>query len=107
MYGPLKPGGFLRVAEDVVPIAAFKARLSQVVRELPGRGRPMVITQNGKPAAVLLSPRDFDDLTYRRRFLSAIKEGLDDLQADRVLSHDEVGSVLDARFGRTGKAKRR
>lgn len=96
----------LQVSEDIVPIAEFKAKASEVVRTLRARRRPVVITQNGKPAAVLLSPEDFDRLTYREGVISAINEGLADAEAGRVLTHDELGRRLDERFGRLPSAKK-
>lgn len=90
----------LHVAEDILPIADFKARASEVVRRLREHGRPVVITQSGKPAAVLLSPQEFDRLTHRARFLEAIDEGLADAKAGRVLSDDELGRTLDAELGK-------
>lgn len=90
----------LHVSEDILPIAEFKARASEVVRRLREHGRPVVITQSGKPAAVLLSPEEFDHLTRRARFLAAIDEGLADAQTGRVLSDEELGRTLDEEFGK-------
>ena len=73
------------------------------MREWP---HSMVITQNGKPAAVLLTPEDFDQLTYQSRVVASINEGLQDLQAGRANSHDEVGRILDKRFGKQVKVKK-
>jgi len=56
----------MQLAEDVLPIAEFKARASEFVRRVRDRGRPILITQGGKPAAVLVSPADFDRLAVRR-----------------------------------------
>jgi len=56
---------------------------------------------------VLLSPEDFDKLTYQSRLVAAVKEGLEDLNAGRVHTHDEVGELLDARFGQLPKAKKK
>ncbi|QRK10851.1 type II toxin-antitoxin system Phd/YefM family antitoxin [Archangium violaceum] len=53
----------LHIPEDLLPIADFKARASEVVRRLREHRRPVVITQSGNPAAVLLSPEEFDRLT--------------------------------------------
>jgi len=33
------------------------------------------------------------------QFVAAVQEGLDDLEAGRVLGDDELGRRLDARFG--------
>ncbi len=89
----------LQVAEDIVPIGEFKAHLSERIRELKGRRRPIVVTQNGKAAAVLLSPEEFDRLTTQARFGAAVHDGLADLDAGRVLGDEDLGRRLDARFG--------
>ena len=95
----------LRVAEDIVPIAEFKAHLSERIRDLRTHGRPLVVTQNGKAAAVLLTPEEFDRLRNQARFVAAVQDGADDLAAGRVVSDEELGRRLDARFGK-GRPKR-
>ena len=45
----------------VAPLADVKARLSAYLDECGAQG-PVVITRNGKAAAVLLVPHDDDDL---------------------------------------------
>ncbi len=45
----------------IAPLADVKARLSAYLDECSAEG-PVVITRNGKPAAVLLVPYDDDDL---------------------------------------------
>jgi prevent-host-death family protein len=95
----------LQVADDIVPIGELKAHLSERIRELLGRRRPLIVTQNGKAAAVLLSPEEFDRLTSQARFVAAVQEGLDQADAGRVVEHDEVGRILDARFGAVSQEK--
>jgi prevent-host-death family protein len=90
----------IQVSEDILPIAAFKARASAVVRALRLRGRPMIITQRGRPAAVLLSPEDFDRLTYRERFRAAVREGLADAEAGRVVSDRNLDEAVEREFGK-------
>lgn len=94
----------LQIAEDIVPIGELKAHLSERIRELKGRRRPLVVTQNGKAAAVLLAPEEFDRLTMQARFAAAVQDGLGDLEAGRVVSDDALTRRLDARFGPPGKA---
>lgn len=89
----------LQVAEDLIPIGELKAHLSEKIRELRGRRRPLVVTQNGKAAAVMLAPEEFDRLTTQARFVAAVQEGLGDLDAGRVVSDEDLGRRLDARFG--------
>ena len=89
----------LRVSENFVPISEFKAQAAAWLRKAGETGAPVVVTQNGKPAAVLLSPRAFDELTEQARFVSAVGAGLADAEAGRVHSHSVVVSRLKARFG--------
>lgn len=88
-----------QVAEDTVSIEELEDQLAEVMRELRGRGRSLVVTQNGKAAAVLLSPEEFHRLTAQERFVASVQVGLADQEAGRVIGDDELGRRLDARFG--------
>lgn len=43
-----------------VPLAEAKARLSRLIDEIDSRDEEVTITRNGKVAAVMLSPDQFD-----------------------------------------------
>ncbi len=66
----------LVVSEDIVPIGEFKTHVSEMVRRMHASGRPLIITQNGHPAAVVLTPEDFDRLGYREFVKAKIAAGL-------------------------------
>jgi prevent-host-death family protein len=89
----------LQVADDILPLGEFKTQASRVIRRLRADKRPIVITQNGKPAAVLLAPEDFDRLQERGRFMEAVREGLADSNAGRLIDDSTLGRELDAALG--------
>ena len=89
----------LRVSENIVPVSDFKARAADWLRRLVETSEPIVITQNGKAAGVLLSPAIYDELTERLRFVEAIEAGLADAEAGRLVSHEKVVADLGRRFG--------
>ena len=93
----------IQLSKDILPVGEFKAHLAQVLLKLKESGRPIVITQNGKPAAVMVSPKEFDRLMERERFIEAIREGLSDSEAGRVISDKELDRRLKAEFGPEGK----
>ena len=78
---------------------SFKTQASRVLRRVREEGRPIVITQNGRPAAVLLSPEEFDRLTERERFMTAVATGLADVEAGRILDDEDVERELAGRGG--------
>jgi prevent-host-death family protein len=85
-------------AEDIIPVSDFKAQAAELLRRVCSTGQPLVITQNGKAAGVLLSPAEFDRLNDRARFVAAVEEGLADDEAGRVSAHEDVAARMKARF---------
>lgn len=80
----------IQISTDILPVARFKAHVSEVLRNVRANGRPIVITQGGEPAGVLLSPREYDLLTYQKRFVDSVNDGLSDVAAGRVRSAQAV-----------------
>ena len=89
-----------RISEDIVPVSDFKAHAAELLRRIAETGQPLVITQNGKAAGVVLSPERFDELTERARFSEAVNAGLADSDADRVLPHEMVAERMQNRAKR-------
>ncbi len=89
----------LLISEDILPLGEFKARVASIIKELAERRNPLVVTQNGRPALVVMSPAEFDRMREREAFLGAVSEGLADVQAGRVIDDSEMGALLDAEFG--------
>ena len=84
---PMRP---LRISEDVVPMADFTGRAAHWFRRVAQDNRPLIITENGKAAGVLLSPAEFDRVVERRRLLDDVAAGVADLDAGRVMTSDEL-----------------
>jgi len=84
------------VAEGIVPLGRFKANASRLIRGLSSQQRPLVITQNGRPAAVLLSPAAFEEIRAQQRDLEAIAFGLADARAGRLVDHRKVKAWLQS-----------
>lgn len=80
----------LRVSQDIVPMAEFTGQAAHWFRRVAENNQLVVITQNGKPAGVLLSPAEFDRLVERERFLTDVAAGVADLNAGRTVTTDEL-----------------
>ena len=90
---------YVRVAEDIVPLSEFKAHASQLLEKASRPGAPIVSTQNGRAAAVLVSPAEYDALTEKVRFAAAVAEGLADAEAGRSTDHLSMVAEMKARYG--------
>lgn len=90
----------VRISEDIVPVSDFKAKAADWLRRVADTGQPVVITQNGKAAGVLVSPAEFDRLRERAGLLVS-EARVDRLeQAGRVVSHAAVVSEMKRRAAR-------
>ncbi len=87
----------ISITRDIVPIAEFKRSISKWFKGLKNAGHPLIITQNGKPAGVLLSPSDYDELVYRKSFLDSVGRGISDAENGRTYSTEEIRAALAAR----------
>ena len=81
----------LNISKNIISLSDFKNQASKMLHEVQSSRCPLVITQNGKAAAVLISPSDFDLLTEQVRFVDAVKRGLADVKDGRVFSDEELG----------------
>ena len=84
----------ISISQNIVSLSVFKNRASKMLREVQSTHRPLVITQNGQAAAVLISPVDFDLLTEQVRFVDAVQRGLADVQQGRVLPDEDLDKEL-------------
>ena len=73
----------ISIADDIVPVGEFKARLLKWLNSAKKNGRPIIITQNGRPAGVLLSPQEFDRLQHTQLFLNSVT-GSSNRNTDRI-----------------------
>jgi prevent-host-death family protein len=84
----------INISQNIVSLSDFKNKASKMLHEIKSSHRPLVITQNGKAAAVLISPSDFDLLTEQVRFVDAVQRGLADVQNGRVLPDEDLDKEL-------------
>ncbi len=87
------------IARDIVPIAEFKTNASRFLRRVHESGRPLVVTLNGRPTAVVLAPEEFDELDYRDLVRAKIKAGIESAKT-RTYSSAQVRKRLLSRVRR-------
>ncbi len=76
----------------IAPVAEVKAQFSAYLKEC--EAGPVIITRNGKPAAVLLPIQDEDELerlilSYSPKFQAILKQGRQQIQESGGINHDE------------------
>ena len=90
----------------IAALAEVKAHLSAYVDECETEG-PIVITRNGKAAAVLLAPKDEEDLerlilAHSRRFQALLEKSRRSIKAGKGVSHNEFWETVARRHKTKG-----
>lgn len=85
----------------IAALADVKAHLSAYVDKCETEG-PVVITRNGKASAVLLAPKDDDDLerlilAHSRRFQALLEKSRRSIKAGKGVSHGEFWQTVARR----------
>jgi prevent-host-death family protein len=84
----------------MIPFTEARARLSELVDEVESRHEHVVITRNGRPAAVVISLAEYEalaetlEILQDEELLRALRESDDDVKAGRVSTLDEVRREL-------------
>jgi prevent-host-death family protein len=95
----------------IAPLADVKARLSAYIEECGSNG-PIVITRNGKPAAVLLAPGDDDDLerlilAHSPRFQALLEKSWKKIKEGKGLSSNAFWRAVGERSRKSNSAQQR
>ena len=91
----------ISVSSDIIPVGQFKASLAKYLKEIKSKRNSIIITQNGKPAGVLMSPSEFDELRDTKLFIDSISRGLSDSDIGEVYSTSQLKNEL--KKSRSGK----
>jgi prevent-host-death family protein len=84
----------INISQDIVPVGEFKTKISKWLRSIKDNNHPVIITQNGKPAGVLITPEEYDKLVYTQEFKQSIHRGLKDIESGNTYTTNAVKSIL-------------
>ena len=84
------------LAEDLVPVHEFRSNMATYLKRVAESGRPVVLTQRGRAAAVLVDPEVLDELEESREVVRKVMRGLDDGVAGRTVSSDDLFDELES-----------
>jgi prevent-host-death family protein len=91
----------MRSEQPSPPISTteLSERATELVKRVHETGDVVIVLQDGEPAAVLVDATESAALRAHRRFLNAVRAGLADVEAGRVLPTPEIKKSLEAEFG--------
>jgi prevent-host-death family protein len=86
----------MNITTDIRPVTYLKSRAADLLKQVNDTQRPVIITQNGEPKAVLQDPQSFENMRNAIGILKLIALGEEEVRAGNTLSQEEVFTRIEA-----------
>ena len=87
----------IRVEKDLISLSNFRASYKKYITRISEEKNSIILTQNGKAAAVLVSPGEYDLLTQKNEVLNLIASRLQEISNNNfVVNEEEMWKELES-----------
>ena len=99
----------MTILQHVIPVSDLQRRTGAVVKRVKESKTPVLITQRGRSAAVLISAEEyFETLNRLQQFeelelRAGIALAKAQIEAGQVIPHEEVEAIMEARWAEEAK----
>ena len=80
----------MHIASDIRPVTYLKSKAADLLKQINDTHRPVIITQNGEPRAVIQDPQSFEDMRNAIGILKLISMGEEDIKNGALLEQAAV-----------------
>ncbi|MGI9174243.1 MAG: type II toxin-antitoxin system Phd/YefM family antitoxin [Rhodothermales bacterium] len=91
----------INLAQDVHPLSAFRKRASALIDQVQQTRRPLVLTRNGKSAAIVLDIREFEQMVERLELLEDVHVAREQARRGETVPQEQALAYLTARLHTT------
>lgn len=84
----------VRPTQDIRPLADFRANLASVVRQVQRTKRPVILTQHGRSAAVLVDAGEYEALLDRAELLDDVRVAESEIAEGKGVTHGRAKSAI-------------
>lgn len=85
----------MQITTDIKPVTWLKANAASLLDQINDTRRPVIITQNGEPKAVLQDPKSYEEMRNALGLLKLLAQGEEDVRSGRVAEQDLVFSRIE------------
>ena len=80
----------MKISQDIKPVTYLKSKAADLLKQINETHRPVIITQNGEPKAVLQDPKSYENMRNAIGILQLISQGEDEIRNGKSKSQQEV-----------------
>ena len=92
----------MKLTRDIQSLSVFKRDSSKFIKQMKKTGQPIVLTVNGKAAAVVHDPDSYQDYLRekdRQEAIAGIRRGLADVKNGRVTEAEVFFKEFEEKYG--------
>ncbi len=93
----------MNITNDIKPVTYLKSRAADLLNQINETHRPVIITQNGEPRAILQDPKSYENMRNAIGLLKLISAGESDVREGRIISQENVFDELEKSLKANGK----
>ena len=86
----------MNISKDIKPITYLKSRTADLLKQINETRRPVVITQNGEPRAVLQDPESYENMRNAIGILKLISQGEEDIRNGKSKLQQDVFAEIES-----------
>jgi len=80
----------MNITTDIKPVTYLKSKAADLLKQINETRRPVLITQNGEPRAVLQDPKSYENMRNAIGILKLISQGEEEIKNGKSKSQEEV-----------------
>ena len=88
----------IQLAEDIQPLSEFRANVASFIDKVRKTKRPLVITQRGKSAAIMMDVVEYEKLIEKLELLTDIHIAESQLKRGEGISHEEAKNQISGKI---------
>lgn len=85
----------MKITSDIKPVTYLKSRAADLLNQINETHRPVIITQNGEPRAVLQDPESYENMRNAIGILRLLSEGEAEVRAGQTAPQEDVFRDLE------------
>ena len=85
----------MNIANDIKPVSYLKSKTAALLNQVNETHRPVIITQNGLPRAVLQDPESYENMRNAIGLLKLISQGENDVRNGNIKTQEDVFKDLE------------
>ncbi|MBP8980960.1 MAG: type II toxin-antitoxin system Phd/YefM family antitoxin [Syntrophobacterales bacterium] len=85
----------MNIVNDIKPVTYLKSRAADLLNQINETQRPVIITQNGEPRAVLQDPISYENMRNAIGILKLVSQGEADIRSGRMKLQEKMFKEIE------------